>query len=93
LASGRESMNPFETYTKNLDICAEKLKLDPGIVEWLKSPKRTLTISLPVRMDSGNIRVFTGYRVQFNDARGPYKGGVRYHPDANLEEVRHSRHG
>jgi glutamate dehydrogenase (NAD(P)+) len=88
LASGRENINPFETYAKNLDICAEKLNLDPGLVEWLKSPKRTLTISLPVRMDSGNIKVFTGYRVQFNDARGPYKGGIRYHPDANLEEVK-----
>lgn len=88
MASGRESMNPFETYTKNLDICAEKLKLDPGLVEWLKSPKRTLTISLPVRLDNGKIKVFKGYRVQFNDARGPYKGGIRYHPEANLEEVK-----
>ncbi|WXG43695.1 MAG: Glu/Leu/Phe/Val dehydrogenase [Promethearchaeati archaeon SRVP18_Atabeyarchaeia-1] len=86
--SSRADINPFDTYTKNLDICAEKLKLDPGMVEWLKSAKRTLTISLPVRLDNGKIRVFTGYRVQFNDARGPYKGGIRYAPEANLDEVK-----
>jgi glutamate dehydrogenase/leucine dehydrogenase len=86
--SSRANINPFDTYAKNLDICAEKLKLDPGMVEWLKSPKRTLTISLPVRMDDGKIKIFTGYRVQFNDARGPYKGGIRYAPEADLEEVK-----
>lgn len=86
--SSRADINPFDTYVKNLELCAEKLGLDRGLVEWLKSPKRTLTISLPVRMDSGRIRVFTGYRVQFNDARGPYKGGIRYDLNANLEEVK-----
>jgi glutamate dehydrogenase/leucine dehydrogenase len=86
--SSRANINPFDTYAKNLDICAEKLKLDPGLVEWLKSPKRTLTISLPVRMDDGKIKIFTGYRVQFNDARGPYKGGIRYASEADLEEVK-----
>lgn len=86
--SSRANINPFETYTKNLDIVAEKLNLDPGLVEWLKSPKRTLTISLPVRLDNGKIKIFTGYRVQFNDARGPYKGGIRYAPEADLDEVK-----
>ncbi|WXG46286.1 MAG: Glu/Leu/Phe/Val dehydrogenase [Candidatus Atabeyarchaeum deiterrae] len=84
----QQEINPFDTYVKNLDLCAEKLRLDPGLVEWLKHPKRTLQISLPVRMDNGTIKVFTGYRIQFNDARGPYKGGIRYHPNANLDEVK-----
>ena len=86
--SHRANINPFDTYVKNLDICAEKLGLEPGMVEWLKAPKRTLTISLPVRMDSGRIKIFTGYRVQFNDSRGPYKGGIRYAPEADLDEVK-----
>jgi glutamate dehydrogenase/leucine dehydrogenase len=88
LLSQQEAINPFETYVKNLEMCAEKLELDPGLVEWLKHPKRTLQISLPVRMDDGKIKVFTGYRIQFNDARGPYKGGIRYHPNANFDEVK-----
>jgi glutamate dehydrogenase/leucine dehydrogenase len=86
--STKESKNPFDAYTKNLDLCADKLKIDPGIVKRLKYPKRTLIVSLPVRMDNGQIEVFTGYRVQFNDARGPFKGGIRYHPNVNLDEVK-----
>lgn len=86
--SGKESSNPFDMYVKNLEICAEKLKLDPGVVKRLKHPKRSLIVSCPVKMDNGEIEVFTGYRVQFNDARGPFKGGIRYHPNVNLDEVK-----
>jgi glutamate dehydrogenase/leucine dehydrogenase len=80
--------NPFEVALKQLDIAAEYLKLDPDVHEVLKHPKRVLTVSLPVRMDNGEVRIFTGYRVQYNDARGPYKGGIRYHPDVTLDEVK-----
>jgi len=63
------------------------LDLDQGILEILKKPRRTLVVSLPVRMDSRETRVFTGYRVQHNGSRGPFKGGIRYHPKVTLEEV------
>ncbi|WXG43694.1 MAG: Glu/Leu/Phe/Val dehydrogenase [Promethearchaeati archaeon SRVP18_Atabeyarchaeia-1] len=86
--SQKETKNPFDMYVKNLELCAEKLKLDKGIVKRLQYPKRALIVSLPVRMDNGEIEVFTGYRVQFNDARGPFKGGIRYHPNVNLDEVK-----
>jgi len=72
---------------KLLDDAAETLKLDPGIHEFLRYPKRTLIVSLPIRTDDGSVRVFTGCRVQHNNARGPYKGGIRYHPDVTVEEV------
>ena len=80
--------NPFENALEQLRIAAEYLKLDEGIHQILASPKRQLTVSLPVRMDNGKTRVFTGYRVQYNDARGPFKGGIRYHPNVTLDEVK-----
>ena len=83
-----EKPNPFESALKQLAIAAEQLKLDPGIHEILKTPKRILTVSLPTRMDNGKTKVFTGYRVQYNDARGPFKGGIRYHPQVTLDEVK-----
>ena len=83
-----EKINPFDVALQQLDIAAEMLNLDPGIHEILKHPKRTLTVAIPIRMDSGEIRVFTGYRVQHTDARGPYKGGIRYYPEVNLDEVK-----
>ena len=79
---------PFDVALKQLSIAAEILKLDPEIYEILKQPKRILTVSVPIRMDDGSVKVFTGYRVQYNDARGPYKGGIRYHPDVTLDEVK-----
>ncbi|RLG01033.1 MAG: glutamate dehydrogenase [Candidatus Wolframiiraptor sp.] len=69
------------------DEAAETLNLDEGLREFLKTPKRVVTVSVPVKMDSGCVKVFIGYRVQHNNARGPYKGGIRYHPDVTLEEV------
>jgi len=80
--------NPFENATEQLRIAAGYLKLDEGIHQILAHPKRQLTASLPVKMDNGEIKVFTGYRVQYNDARGPFKGGIRYHPGVTLDEVK-----
>ncbi|MDG6920462.1 MAG: Glu/Leu/Phe/Val dehydrogenase [Nitrososphaerota archaeon] len=80
--------NPFENALEQLRIAAEYLKLDEGIHQVLAHPKRQLTVALPVKMDDGRTRVFTGYRVQYNDARGPFKGGIRYHPGVTLDEVK-----
>jgi len=82
------SFSTFDQVNKFVDEAADRLQLANGIREMLKRPWRELQVQIPVRMDSGEIKVFTGYRVQHNGARGPYKGGVRYHPDADLEEVR-----
>jgi glutamate dehydrogenase (NAD(P)+) len=80
--------NPFENALEQLRIAAGYLKLDEGIHQILASPKRQLTVSLPVKMDNGKTKVFTGFRVQYNDARGPFKGGIRYHPNVSLDEVK-----
>ncbi|MHA1960821.1 MAG: Glu/Leu/Phe/Val family dehydrogenase [Candidatus Thorarchaeota archaeon] len=86
---GRDTThNPFEIAKRQIDIVAEHVDLDPDVVEVLKHPKRVLEVAIPVRMDSGRIKVFTGYRVQHNEARGPFKGGIRYHPDVDLDEVK-----
>ncbi|HZY70915.1 MAG TPA: Glu/Leu/Phe/Val dehydrogenase [Thermoplasmata archaeon] len=81
-------INPFETAKKQIDIVADLLGLNGGMREMLKAPKRELTVNFPVRMDDGSYRVFTGHRVQYNMARGPTKGGIRYHPQVTLDEVR-----
>ena len=77
----------FRLAVAQFDQAAKAMHLDPNLHERLKSPQRSLTVSLPVRMDDGNVRVFTGYRVQHDSARGPSKGGIRYHHDVNLGEV------
>ena len=77
-----QQMNQF------YDRTADRLGLSSGIREMLRRPWRELQVQVPVRMDDGRIEVFAGYRVQHNGARGPYKGGVRFHPLADLEEVR-----
>jgi glutamate dehydrogenase (NAD(P)+) len=69
-------------------IAADKLSLDDGMKQILSKPKRELTVNFPVRMDDGSYKVFTGYRVQHSLTRGPAKGGIRYHQDVNLDEVR-----
>ncbi len=71
-----------------IDKVARILKLGEAEMDVLTIPKRILTFSFPVKLDSGDIRYFTGYRVQFNDARGPTKGGIRFHPEVNLEEIK-----
>jgi glutamate dehydrogenase/leucine dehydrogenase len=80
--------NPFHSALKQLEIAADLLKLDPDVHQLLKEPKRVVTVAVPVRMDSGEVRTFMGYRVQHNDARGPFKGGIRYHPEVSLDEVK-----
>jgi glutamate dehydrogenase/leucine dehydrogenase len=82
------SINPFETAKQQVDIVADLIGLEPGVREVLKHPKRELTVNFPVRMDDGSYRVYTGHRVQYNMARGPTKGGIRYHPQVTLDEVR-----
>jgi len=76
------------TVLNQLDEVAERLRLDPGIHAMLRQPERELTVSVPVVMDDDSVEVYTGYRIQHSSARGPCKGGIRYHPDVNLNEVR-----
>ena len=82
------TLNPFEIALKQLDEGADLINLESGMRDVLANPKRVLTVSLPVKMDNGKIRVFTGFRSQHNDARGPFKGGIRYHPQVTIEEVK-----
>lgn len=79
--------NTIQEVNEFFDSAASYLNLSDGIRELLKRPWRELKVSLPVKMDSGDIRVFSGYRIQHNASRGPYKGGIRYHPDADMDEV------
>jgi|YNPNPStandDraft_1061719.scaffolds.fasta_scaffold00208_12 glutamate dehydrogenase (NAD(P)+) len=81
-------MNPFDVARQQVDIAACYLEVDPGLLEKLKHTKRELIVHFPVKMDDGGVRVFTGFRVVHSDTRGPAKGGIRYHPDVNLDEVR-----
>jgi len=88
-APGRieEDLNPFSIAMGQFDRAAEHMKLDPGLRQVLRRPRRALTLSLPVKMDDGSIKVFEGYRVQHNSSRGPCKGGIRYHPNVSFDEV------
>jgi len=81
-------LNPFANAQKQVDRCAEILNLDPGVCSMIRVPMRELHLSLPVRMDDGSTRVFQAFRVQYNDARGPSKGGIRFHPDETIDTVR-----
>jgi glutamate dehydrogenase (NAD(P)+) len=85
---GNNTINPFSVALKQLEEAAKLVGIDKGMHEVLAHPKRVLTVSLPTRMDNGEIQVFTGFRSQHNDARGPFKGGIRYHPQVTLEEVK-----
>jgi glutamate dehydrogenase/leucine dehydrogenase len=80
-------MDSLETAREQLRAAQKIARIDPGIFERLLSPDRLIEVSVPVRMDSGRTRVFTGFRSQWNDATGPYKGGIRFHPDVTREEV------
>jgi len=83
-----ESHNPFKIAQQQLDEAAKILGLDSGTHAALREPMRELHVSLPVRMDNGEVRVFKGFRVQYNDSRGPTKGGIRFHPDETIDTVR-----
>ncbi|HUK48871.1 MAG TPA: Glu/Leu/Phe/Val dehydrogenase [Terriglobales bacterium] len=84
----KEDLNPFRIAMRQFDYAAEKCGIEPGLCEVLRRPRRALSLSLPVRMDDGSIRVFEGFRVQHNSARGPCKGGIRYHPNVTFDEVK-----
>ena len=84
----REDLNPYRIAQIQFDIAAEYLKLDQGLRQILRTPKRVLEVSIPTKMDNGQVKVFSGYRVQHNVARGPAKGGIRYHPAVTLDEVK-----
>ena len=81
-------INPFEVAKRQIDACADILKLSPNVTAILKTPMRELHVALPIRMDDGSVKVFQGFRVQYNDAKGPTKGGIRFHPDETIDTVR-----
>ena len=83
----QKELDPLENARLQFEEAAARLKLDPGFIQIIKEPRRATIVKLPVAMDDGTFRVFTGYRVQHSIIRGPAKGGIRYHPDVNLEEV------
>jgi glutamate dehydrogenase (NAD(P)+) len=83
-----KKVNPYKMAVQQIDAVAPYLDVDQGILEKLKYPRRELTVHCPVRMDDGSLKVFKGYRVRHNDTRGPAKGGLRYHPDVDLDEVK-----
>ncbi len=87
-SSTASAINPYQTAVQQLDEASKLIKLDNGMRQVLANPKRVLTVSLPVKMDNNEITVFTGFRSQHNDARGPYKGGIRYHPQVSIDEVK-----
>ena len=80
--------SPYQMALRQFDEAVKYLKLKRGIVEYLRYPKRELTVNFPVKMDDGSVKIFTGYRVHHNIVLGPAKGGIRYHPDVTLDEVR-----
>jgi len=82
------TQNPFEIAQTQLDRAAKKLNLDPGVHAVLREPMRELHVSIPIKMDDGKVKVFKGFRIQYNDARGPNKGGIRFHPDETIDTVR-----
>jgi glutamate dehydrogenase (NAD(P)+) len=81
-------INAWEVAQQQFDLAAERLNLDPGMRLVLREPRREFTVHFPVHMDDGSVQVFTGYRVQHNLGRGPAKGGIRYHQDVSLDEVK-----
>ncbi len=84
----KEILNPLESAQKQVKMACDSLGLDPAVYELLKEPQRVIEISIPVKMDDGTVKVFKGYRSVHNDAIGPGKGGIRFHPAVNLDEVK-----
>jgi glutamate dehydrogenase (NAD(P)+) len=80
--------NPFESMMQRFDIAAHLLNLDPGLYEYLKTPVKQIIVSIPIALDTGEIKVFEGYRVIHNNILGPSKGGIRYAPDITLDEIK-----
>ena len=86
--TGNNTINPFSVALKQLDEASKIIGIDKGMHDVLAQPKRILIVSIPTRMDNDEIHVFTGFRSQHNDARGPFKGGIRYHPQVSIDEVK-----
>ncbi|RKZ17474.1 hypothetical protein DRQ17_04250 [bacterium] len=80
-------ISPYEMMKEQLEKAASIMRLERELLEVLKHPKRVIEVSIPIKMDDGSIKVFTGYRCQYNDFRGPFKGGIRFHPDVTKDEV------
>src|SRR5262249_21182702 len=80
--------NPWTRAQTQIRKAAEKISLDKLLLETLLEPERAITVSLPYRKDTGEVAVTSGYRIQHNSLLGPYKGGIRYHPDVNQDEVK-----
>ena len=87
-SAAKETLNPFEIARKQVKTACDRLNADPAVYEILKNPQRVLEVTFPVKLDDGTVKTFTGYRSQHNNAVGPYKGGVRFHPNVNLDEVK-----
>jgi len=83
-----QTCNPYQQALQNFKAAADVLGLDEDVRAQIREPERVLIVSLPIRMDNGHVRCFTGYRVQHNTSRGPAKGGIRYHPQVTLDEVK-----
>jgi glutamate dehydrogenase (NAD(P)+) len=88
MKSEMDDQNLFEMVKQHLCSCSSDLALTPNVEAIMKLPMRELHVSIPVRMDDGSIRAFQGFRVQYNDALGPTKGGIRYHPDETIDTIR-----
>ncbi len=84
----KETLNPFEIAQKQIKSACDKLNADPAVYEILKNPMRVLEVSFPVKLDDGTVKTFIGYRSQHNNAVGPFKGGLRFHPDVTRDEVK-----
>jgi len=87
-AQALDEFNPFLSMAQLFDTAADVLDLDAGLREVLRRPEREVTVALPIVLDDGTTKVFTGYRVQHNFLRGPCKGGIRFAPNVNLDEMR-----
>src|SRR6056297_300939 len=83
-----EQANPFESLQEQIDDAGEYMDVSPDVLERLKHPERVLETNLSVELDDGSIEVFKAFRSQFNGDRGPYKGGIRYHPNVSRDEVK-----
>ena len=83
-----EKNNVWEMTLLRLDATMDLLNIEPGMQKYLRQPRKILEVSVPIKTDAGNIEIFKGYRVQHNTNRGPAKGGIRYHPDVNLDEIK-----
>jgi len=88
VVSQSEAPNPFVMVQQQIDTICEKMKANETCRLRLRECERELIVHFPVKMDDGQVKVFTGYRIQHNDSRGPTKGGIRYHPDVTLDDTR-----